>query len=128
MESLEDLPRQAAIPSQQKIETAASSTSNTTSEIEPTLAEMVAQLEAAVAERQRQLVELEAVAAELNARQVTAQTIIASQVIEQQEQPEPQRIQRPPLEAVPATVKDDDMDSALAAALATLHRMNGTDR
>jgi len=128
LESLEGLPLQASGEPQPMVEVAASTASKTPSEVEPTLAEMVAQLEAAVAERQRQLVDLEAVAAELNTRQGTAQTIIASQEIEQPEQPEPQRIQRPPLEAVPATVRDDDMDSALAAALATLHRMNGTDR
>lgn len=89
-------------------------------DMQPTLSEMVAQLEAAVAERQKQLAELEAVAAQLTAGQ--------AEVEEVQESPEPMRAERPPLEAVPAGVKDDDMDSALAAALATLHRMNGTDR
>jgi hypothetical protein len=94
--------------------------------IQPTLAEMVAQLEAAVAERQQQLAELEAVAAQLGAgqiaRQVEEQPAVEDKVIE------PVRTERPMLEAVPTSVKDDDMDSALAAALATLHRMNGTDR
>jgi membrane protein implicated in regulation of membrane protease activity len=95
-------------------------------DIQPTLAEMVAQLEAAVAERQKQLAELEAVAAQLGAGStVTGQ--VSSQLVEIEElSPEPARAERPLLEAVPPSVKDDDMDSALAAALATLHRMNGT--
>jgi hypothetical protein len=95
-------------------------------DIQPTLAEMVAQLEAAVAERQQQLAELEAVAAQLGAGQndgqVEEHAAVDNEVIE------PVRTERPMLEAVPTSVKDDDMDSALAAALATLHRMNGTDR
>lgn len=100
----------------------------TQADIQPTLAEMVAQLEAAVAERRRQLAELEAVAAGLGAGQAVAGDTM-SEVAEAQEiSPEPARTERPPLEAVPASVKDDDMDSALAAALATLHRMNGTSR
>lgn len=93
----------------------------TAENVQPTLAEMVAQLESAVAERQKQLAELEAVAAQLTAK---------SPLMDEQYEaaPEPMRIERPPLEAVPESVKDDNMDSALAAALATLHRMNGTDR
>jgi hypothetical protein len=131
LKSEEDLPLQADSEPEQITEVAALTAPATPSDIEPTLAEMVAQLEAAVAERQRQLVELEAVAAQLDARQVSAQAIMDSPAIEQSaqpQQPERQPNQRPPLEAVPATVRDDDMDSALAAALATLHRMNGTDR
>jgi hypothetical protein len=106
-------------------------------DVEPTLAEMVAQLEAAVSERQKQLAELEAVATELAA----SRPIIQRGFDEAQPQPEVEivneseifvdapRYERPPLEAVPsASVKDDDMDSALAAALATLHRMNATGR
>jgi hypothetical protein len=95
-------------------------------DVEPTLAEMVAQLEAAVAERQQQLAELEAVAAQLGAGQVTEQVV--EQPVPVEQIIEAVRAPRPPLEAVPTSVKDDDMDSALAAALATLHRMNGTDR
>jgi hypothetical protein len=95
-------------------------------DIQPTLAEMVAQLEAAVAERQRQLAELEAVAAQLGAGQVARQ--VMNQPAQAEKLVEPVIMPRPPLEAVPTSVKDDDMDSALAAALATLHRMNGTDR
>jgi len=113
---------------QQAVEAAAPVAPIIPSEIQPTLAEMVAQLEAAVAERQQQLAELEAVAAQLGAGQVIEQVAAEPQGVEQVEDPEPLRSQRPPLEAVPASVKDDDMDSALTAALATLHRMNGTSR
>lgn len=106
-------------------------------EHQPTLAEMVAQLEAAVSERQKQLAELESVAIELAASRVAAQ----QPATETRSQPDvaipdestavvaPPRAERPPLEAVPSpSVKDDDIDSALAAALATLHRMNATGR
>jgi hypothetical protein len=109
------------------VEAAAPSPALTQSEIQPTLAEMVAQLEAAVAERQSQLAELEAVAAQLGAGQVSEPVLIEYPADEKQPT-EPARMERPPLEAVPESVKDDDMDSALAAALATLHRMNGTNR
>lgn len=95
-------------------------------DLQPTLAEMVAQLEAAVAERQQQLAELEAVAAQLGAGQIVGQ--VEEHAAVDNEKIEPVRTERPILEAVPTSVKDDDMDSALAAALATLHRMNGTDR
>lgn len=106
-------------------------------DVEPTLAEMVAQLEAAVAERQKQLAELEAVATELAASRPIVQEAVPNEpVIRFGESPEqadiivePAVTQRPTLEAVPTTaVKDDDIDSALAAALATLHRMNATGR
>ena len=103
-------------------------------DIEPTLAEMVAQLEAAVAERQKQLADLEIVAAKLAAeRPAVTEDVPKAQTVEvipdEDVTIEPARNERPPLEAVPASaVKDDDMDSALAAALATLHRMNGTGR
>lgn len=104
-------------------------------DVEPTLADMVAQLEAAVADRQKQLVQLEAVATELSA----SRPAIARGLVDAQPQPEivaaneifvdEPRAERPALEAVPqVSVKDDDMDSALAAALATLHRMNATGR
>lgn len=95
----------------------------TAQEVQPTLAEMVAQLEAAVAERQKQLTQLEAVAAQLG-----TESVGRGMSVEAVEIAQASRTERPPLEAVPASVKDDDMDSALAAALATLHRMNGTDR
>lgn len=97
------------------------------SETEPTLAEMVAQLEAAVAERKSQLAQLEAVAAQLGADQVSA-PIPSVQAAVEVPTTQPVRMERPSLEAVPTNVKDNDMDSALAAALATLHRMNGTNR
>jgi hypothetical protein len=103
----------------------------TPADIQPTLAEMVAQLEAAVAERQSQLAELEAVAAQLGAGQVPPAQIqhAPAEVEVPLFEPAAQsgRAERPPLSAVPLSVKDDDMDSALAAALATLHRMNGTN-
>lgn len=103
-------------------------------EVAPTLAEMVAQLEAAVAERQRQLAELEVVAARLTAERL-AQPPVSREPVEVANVEivadvemaiEPAR-ERPVLEAVPpSTDKDDEMDAALAAALATLQRMNGT--
>lgn len=98
------------------------------SDLQPTLAEMVAQLEAAVADRQRQLAELEAVAAQLGAGKIAVEQAVPELVEVEELAPEPARIERPQLEAVPPSAKDDDMDSALAAALATLHRMNATGR
>ncbi|WP_373475070.1 hypothetical protein [Sphingorhabdus sp.] len=102
-------------------------------DIEPTLAEMVAQLEAAVADRQKQLTELEIVATQLASRTVVqpVHDDIADieEIAEVDVTFEPTRDGRPSLEIVPDfVVKDDDMDSALAAALATLNRMNGTAR
>jgi hypothetical protein len=106
---------------------------------EPSLAEMVAQLEAAVIQRKTQLAELEIIAAELAAgnRQpfvtevpvaqppadpvdpVTIEAIQASEILQ------PEELTRPLLEAVPSSPKaDDDMDAALNAALETLHKMN----
>ncbi len=105
--------------------------------VEPTLAEMVAQLEAAVSERQKQLAELEAVATQLAAsRPIIQRGVVDASAqsddtvaAEQESVVNEPRYERPPLEAVPsASVKDDDMDSALAAALETLHRMNATAR
>ena len=67
---------------------------------QPSIAQMVAQLEAAVAFRRQKLAELEAVA-------------------------EFRSMPRPVLDAMPTVaVQDDDIDSALAAALAALHRIN----
>jgi hypothetical protein len=94
--------------------------------VQPTLAEMVAQLELAVSERQQQLAQLEVVAAQLGKGTEYRQLPVETPVTEIQ--PEPLPMIRRSLEVVPAVVKDDDMDSALAAALATLHRMNGTTR
>jgi hypothetical protein len=102
-------------------------------DVEPTLAEMVAQLEAAVAERQKQLAELEAVATELASTPpaIAAQTDQpeARIIARGENASQPVRFERPPLEAVPTVpVQDGDVDSALAAALETLHRMNATGR
>ena len=105
------------------------------SDFQPSLAEMVAQLESAVNQRQQQLAALEIVAAQLAAEKPTQDVAVplemqAPDVVANVETlPEPARADRPPLEAVPTSPeKQDDMDAALAAALATLHRMNGTDR
>lgn len=104
-------------------------------DVQPTLAEMVAQLEAAVADRQKQLADLELVAAQLAAGRLEAVSAQpepeadAEIVADVETIVEPAPIERPILEAVPSSpVKDEDMDAALAAALATLHRMNATGR
>lgn len=102
-------------------------------DVQPTLAEMVAQLEAAVAERQKQLAELESVAAILSMPQPAAQAdedAHIQDVADADVSIEPTRDGRPALEVVHdvTAVEDDNMDSALAAALATLKRMNGTAR
>lgn len=105
------------------------------SDFQPSLAEMVAQLESAVNQRQQQLAALEIVAAQLAAEQSAEDVAVplemqAPDIVANVETlPELARAERPPLEAVPTSPeKQDDMDAALAAALATLHRMNGTDR
>ena len=101
----------------------------------PSLDEMVAQLEASVAQRRQQLADLEMVAANLAASKADAVPVAAKAPAEPtpladpktEIAAEPARQMRPALEAVPASPPaDDDMDAALAAALATLHRMNGT--
>jgi hypothetical protein len=119
------------------------------SQAEPTLAEMVAQLEASVAQRQQQLAELELVAARLTASKVAA--VLAESAETQRAVPAPPIA--PPLAPAPAQAVDidppvgqarpgwrplgvvpmanttpDDMDEALASALATLHRMNRNGR
>jgi hypothetical protein len=127
VEATEEFQHSSVQVRQPLVEAASPSTALTQSEIQPTLAEMVAQLEAAVAERQSQLAQLEAVAAQLGAGQVSEPVPSEHPIVEKQA-PEAARTERPPLEAVPVSIKDDDMDSALAAALATLHRMNGTNR
>jgi hypothetical protein len=97
------------------------------------LADMVAQLEAAVIQRKAQLAELEIVAARLSTDNghagMTDEAIIApvgpkTEILP----PEPTR---PVLEAVPPSPRlqvsnagEDDMDAALSAALETLQRMN----
>ena len=98
---------------------------------QPSLAEMVAQLEASVSQRQQQLADLELVAANLAAQKTDVALVAFEEPAEPAPLPEPEaepvRTIRPVLEAVPASPpQDEDMDAALAAALATLHRMNGT--
>ena len=107
-------------------------------EPQPTLAEMVAQLEAAVVQRKVQLAELEVVAADLAASNmqpavaVEVESIVAAPDVETEIlPPEAPRAARPPLEAVPSSPRgpaDDDMDAALHAALQTLQRMNAQAR
>ena len=101
------------------------------SDSQPSLAEMVAQLEASVSQRQQQLADLELVAANLAAKKTDFAQVTFEEPAEPVPLPEPEvervRQIRPVLEAVPASQPhDEDMDAALAAALATLHRMNGT--
>lgn len=98
---------------------------------QPSIADMVAQLESAVAQRHHQLAELEAVAATIASEQpspvphaVPDMTAVLPEPVAADE-PEEAFVRRPVLEAVPSNpVKDSDIDSALAAALDTLHRMN----
>ena len=100
-------------------------------ETQPTLAEMVAQLEASVAQRQQQLAELEIVATNLAATkaQPVEEIELPSAAIETEAPTEVLRPEWRPLGMVSNTQEEpDDMDEALAAALATLHRMNGTGR
>ena len=106
-------------------------------ETQPTLAEMVAQLEASVAQRQQQLAELEIVATNLAATKAepVEEIELPSAAIETEAPVEVLRPEWRPLGMVPRPLdkpdgndEPDDMDEALAAALATLHRMNGTGR
>jgi hypothetical protein len=100
---------------------------------QPTIAEMVTQLEAAVAFRRQKLAELEAVAADLSAdvndfdepspvnSEWVAPTVTEHDAAVAKFSP----MRGPALEAVPSeAVQADDIDSALAAALAALHRIN----
>lgn len=96
----------------------------TAADHQPTLAEMVAQLEAAVAQRHQQLVALEATASSLTQSEPAPAPEVAAPATEVLP-PEPVRTERPPLEAVPSSRHPgDDMDAALSAALETLRRMN----
>jgi hypothetical protein len=100
---------------------------------QPTVAEMVAQLEAAVALRRQKLTELEAVAADLSADATygdepspASSEPVAPAVTEHDAGV---AAFRPALDAVPTeAVQDDDIDSALAPALAALHRIHGGAR
>lgn len=100
---------------------------------QPSIAEMVAQLEAAVAFRRQKLAELEAVAADLSAdasygdEPSAASSEPAALAVTEYDAAVAEF--RTVLGAVPTVaVQDDDIDSALAAALATLHRINAAAR
>lgn len=93
---------------------------------EPSLKEMVDSFEAAVTQRHHQLAEAEASlmsVTEERADGVDMPPLADVAAIAGSE------VRRPVLELVSSTaVKDDDADSALAAALATLHRMSANAR
>jgi hypothetical protein len=108
---------------------------------QPSLAELVEQFEAAVENRKAQLKALEMIAEQMAAKaqaapqaeQAAAQADHAAVVTPPQPAVQRSEIEimppapRPPLEAVPASPRqqnDDEMDAALNAALATLQRMN----
>jgi hypothetical protein len=98
---------------------------------QPSLAELVTQLEQSVILRQQQLRALEIVAAQIKSETAVAANQPAATiepVFETVIEPVAVvRTERPPLEAVPASdrqMADEDMDAALNAALETLQRMN----
>ncbi len=104
---------------------------------QPTLAELVQQLEGAAENRRAQLAALEMIAVQMaaNAAVKQAEPEVQSMQMQPESQPPAERaeieimqpVQRPPLEAVPVSARqknDDEMDAALNAALATLQRMN----
>lgn len=100
---------------------------------QPSIAEMVAQLEAAVAFRRQKLAELEAVAADLSADATYGDepSAASSEPVARAVTDHDAAVAafRPALEAVPSeAVQADDIDSALAAALAALHRIHGGAR
>jgi hypothetical protein len=116
---------------------AAPAASSFAAELQPTIVEMVAQLEAAVAFRRQKLAELEAVAADLSAdvkdcdepSPVISEWVAPAVIEHAAAVAEFRSMRGPVLEAVPTeAVQDDDIDSALAAALATLHRINAGAR
>lgn len=100
---------------------------------QPTLADMVAKLEAAVAQRQEQLRALEMAAVRLTQPETSPEEAEITPEVDEGAiadilPPQPERA-RPPLEAVASTaVKPHDMDAALTAALETLQRMNAVNR
>jgi len=90
-------------------------------------------LEAAVAFRRQKLAELEAVAADLSAdvkdfdepSPVISEPLAPAVIKHDAAGAESRPMGRPVLDAVPSeAVQDDDIDSALAAALTALHRIN----
>jgi len=98
---------------------------------EGSIAAMVAQLEATVAQRHAKLAELETVAAQIASErrllrpQVALDATAAAMPVFTPEVADPYSTRRPMLEAVRSTPRHEgDVDSALAAALATLRRMN----
>jgi hypothetical protein len=100
---------------------------------QPTIAEMVTQLEAAVAFRRQKLAELEAVAADLSAdvndfdepNPVNSEPVAPAVTEHDAAVAKFSPMRGPVLDAVPTeAVQADDIDSALAAALAALHRIN----
>jgi hypothetical protein len=113
---------------------------------QPSLAELVAKFEAAVARRTEQLAALESLATRLASQTDAAAEFAAdaaapenaaaqppvefqpaAATLQPQEFETVKQTLRPPLEAVPSAKRndsDDDMDAALNAALATLQRMN----
>ena len=99
---------------------------------QPSIAEMVAQLEAAVAFRRQKLTELEAVAADLSAAadgDEPSPAVSEPAALAVTEYDAAVAAFRPALDAVPTEgVQDDDIDSALAQALAALHRIHGGAR
>ena len=104
---------------------------------QPGIAEMVAQLEAAVALRRQKLAELEAVAADLSADAAygdepgpaISEGVAPAVTKHHAAVAEFHPMRGPVLEAVPReAVQDDDLASALAAALASLHRIHAGGR
>ena len=104
---------------------------------QPGIAEMVAQLEAAVALRRQKLAELEAVAADVSADAAygdepgpaISEGVAPAVTKHHAAVAEFHPMRGPVLEAVPSeAVQDDDIDSALAAALASLHRIHAGGR
>jgi hypothetical protein len=94
---------------------------------QPTLSQLVAQFEAALENRKQQLAALEALAMRISEKGPATIESQPSVVPPVQQIVSAAAATRPPLEAVPASPRqqnDDDMDAALNAALATLQRMN----
>lgn len=110
------------------------------SQDQPSLAEMVAQMEIAVALRKQQLQDLEQVAVELALRKVATGTVANAgadvhtgaedqRAAEHEQNDRAVQPERALLEIVPNSDQrkdDDEMDAALHAALETLERMNRT--